>query len=340
MQKCKPLFIMKGERAFGMRPDQQTAAWLYWRHGRSMAEKKVAWQNKDIIAKILSEKYKDKSFSVYGIDLPRIKEVRPTGLPDMVVDEVNMDNYFYLEDASIAITDYESKVKKGNWFKYGKYLIRTAEKYYKENKILPKLRLIVIFTADVQRATSNLNLGALEIHMTQGYLSHIDGAKEYQRIGEKLAKGEPLSDEDQMRLVILPLTVKGKRGKQQMVENVVELAKKVDDEEEQKFIIAAILANADKFIDPDYAGKVRNMLTMTKVGKIIQREIEEAVDKKEREMKEEVLKKEAEIDRKEQEKQQELLDTARSLLDLLPPEQIAEKFNLPVELILNQDTKK
>lgn len=69
----------------------------------------IAYQNKDILSKIFAESLKEKSFSVYGIDLPKIIEVLPTNLPGIQVNELRLDNLFLLEDNSIVLVDYESK---------------------------------------------------------------------------------------------------------------------------------------------------------------------------------------------------------------------------------------
>lgn len=56
--------------------------------------KGIAYQNKDVLFKILSETYKEKSFRAYGLYLPKIKEVLPTNLPTVSADEKRMDNLF------------------------------------------------------------------------------------------------------------------------------------------------------------------------------------------------------------------------------------------------------
>lgn len=56
----------------------------------------IAYQNKDIEFKLLSETYKNKSFEAYGLNLPRIKAVLPTNLPAVSVNEKRMDNLFLL----------------------------------------------------------------------------------------------------------------------------------------------------------------------------------------------------------------------------------------------------
>ena len=69
----------------------------------------IAYQNKDILSKIFAESLKEKSFSVYGIELPKIIEVLPTNLPSLQVNELRLDNLFLLADNSIVLVDYESK---------------------------------------------------------------------------------------------------------------------------------------------------------------------------------------------------------------------------------------
>jgi hypothetical protein len=49
----------------------------------------VAYQNKDILLKILSKNYKDKTFSAYGLDLPPIKQLLPTNLPVLQLGRVS-----------------------------------------------------------------------------------------------------------------------------------------------------------------------------------------------------------------------------------------------------------
>lgn len=72
----------------------------------------IAYQNKDITSKLLAENFKGKTFRVYGINLPQIKQVLPTNIPAIKANELRIDNLFELEDNSAAIVDYESDYKK------------------------------------------------------------------------------------------------------------------------------------------------------------------------------------------------------------------------------------
>ena len=81
-----------------------------------------------------------------------------------------------------------------------------------------------------------------------------------------------------MQLIVLPLAKKGKEEKQKMIEQVVDLAKHIDDENMQAFVITGILVSSDKFIDRDYAKAVRRYLSMTKVFQILEEEKQEAIN--------------------------------------------------------------
>lgn len=78
----------------------------------------IAYQNKDIEFKVLSEVFKEKSFEAYGLHLPRIKAVLPTNLPVVSANELRMDNLFLLEDGTYAFVDYESTDNVKNRIKY------------------------------------------------------------------------------------------------------------------------------------------------------------------------------------------------------------------------------
>lgn len=81
-----------------------------------------------------------------------------------------------------------------------------------------------------------------------------------------------------MQLIILPLAKKGRESKQKMIEQVVELAKQIEDENIQAFVITGILVSSDKFIDRAYAKTVRRYLSMTKVFQILEEEKQEAIN--------------------------------------------------------------
>lgn len=186
----------------------------------------IVYQNKDIEFKLMSETYKEKSFEAYGLNLPKIKEVLPTNLPAVSANEMRIDNLFLLEDDTLAIVDYESEDKVSNRVKYINYIGRIMQRYDSQKKKIPKLRMIVIYTGDVENAKDTWEMPCLTLKMEQ----------------------------------------------------VVELAKQIENENIQAFVITGILVSSDKFIDRAYAKTVRRYLSMTKVFQILEEEKQEAIN--------------------------------------------------------------
>lgn len=248
-----------------------------------MSDHDIAYQNKDILSKILAENFKDKSLKVYGLDIPEIKQILPTNLPAVQLNEMRLDNLFLLADGSIAVIDYESSVKWENYLKYINYIVRILERYKKEEK--PKqIRMIVIYTADVEQTVQEISFGCLTLKLEQAFLSRIESGDVWRRLKTKVENGEMLSDEELMEFIILPLTYKGKEPKKQAVKDTVDLAKRIEDKEKQTFVLAGILVFADKVIDQDTAEYIREVLRMTQVAELLLEEgREEGIERGRRE---------------------------------------------------------
>ena len=243
----------------------------------------VAYQNKDILFKILGQTYKEKSFAAYGINLPPIRELLPTNLPKISANEKDIDNLFLLEDGTYAIVDYESEFKKANKIKYLNYIARVMEKYYpKENDF--HLRLVIIYTGDVKRAELIFETNCITLRMEQVFLSHIDGKTAFDTIFQKVQSGTLLEDDDLMKLVILPLTIPGSQGKQEMLEKVVDLAEQIPDEGQRIFTLSGVIVASDKFIDRKYLEQIRRRINMTQLGQLYEKEKIEYGNQKTREM--------------------------------------------------------
>ena len=243
----------------------------------------IAYQNKDIEFKLMSETYKEKSFDAYGLKLPKIKEVLPTNLPAVSANEMRIDNLFLLEDDTVAIVDYESEDKTSNRVKYINYIGRIMQRYDSQGIRIPELRMIVIYTGDVETAKDTWEIPCLTLKMEQVFIHSLPDAEIYQSVKKKLENNETLSEKELMQLIIFPLAKKGKEAKQKMIEQVVDLAKQIEDENTQAFVITGILVSSDKFIDRDYAKSVRRYLSMTKVFQILEEEKQEAINIAEKE---------------------------------------------------------
>ena len=234
----------------------------------------IAYQNKDITSKLMAETLKRKSLAAFGLPELKIVDILPTNLPVIESNELRLDNLFLLSDGSLAIIDYESSFSRENFVKYLNYIARVIRRFAvrRELKDLKQLKMVVIYTADVERAEERYDLGGLILIVESAYLIHLDGSQIYDRLKHKIDAGEKLAEEELMELMILPLTVKGKKRKQETIEKAVTLGKRLPDREGQLKVIAGILTFTDKVIDRAYAKKLEEEMQMTLVGQMLMEE--------------------------------------------------------------------
>lgn len=234
----------------------------------------IAYQNKDITSKLMAETLKGKSLAAFGLPELKIVDILPTNLPVIESNELRLDNLFLLSDGSLAIIDYESSFSRENFVKYLNYIARVIRRFAirRELKDLKQLKMVVIYTADVERAEERYDLGGLILVVESAYLIHLDGSQIYDRLKNKIDVGEKLTEEELMELMILPLTVKGKKRKQETIEKAVNLGKRLPDREGQLKVIAGILTFTDKIIDRVYAKKLEEEMQMTLVGQRLMEE--------------------------------------------------------------------
>ena len=256
----------------------------------------IAYQNKDIISKIFGESLKGKSLSVYGISDPLITDVEPTNLPAMEANELRLDNLFLMEDGAYAIVDYESRYSEENKAKYLGYIARVSKRLYTEHGCYKKLRLIVIYTADVSPGStgSELDLGAFKMKIEEAFLIGVDSKTIRKGLTDKISRSESFTEEDVMKLVIYPLTHKGRKAQQRAVTEAIDIAERISDEKMQRMALSGIFVFADKIITDEDAGRIKRRISMTKIGRLIleseEKAVAEAIARTERETRKEARK--------------------------------------------------
>ena len=134
---------------------------------------------------------------------------------------------------------------------------------------MKKLKILVIYTADVSQAQEVYDLGGVVIQVEASYLIHQNTKEIYGRLKEKVSGGEELNVTERMELMILPLTIKGKKEKQEYIQKAIELAKKMEDRRQGAQVIAGILTFTDKVLDPAYAKQVKGEIKMNLVSQMI-----------------------------------------------------------------------
>lgn len=257
----------------------------------------IAYQNKDITSKIFAEKFVGKSLEVYGIHLPKIKEVLPTNLPVIEANELRLDNLFLLENDSFALIDYESTYDKEDKLKYLDYVVRIAKKYYQIYRDKLKIEIVIIYTADVtEQQTENVfDLGSVTLKVHPAFLSALDSNRIQENLVQKVKQGKPLSDNELMQFIILPLTYRGAEKKNEAIQELFELSKEIE-ENTQLFLLSGILVFTDKVINEETAKRIKEWISMTKVARLFEEEKQEALKAEKRKTVERLLKKETDIE--------------------------------------------
>jgi hypothetical protein len=156
------------------------------------------------------------------------------------------------------------------------YALAVLKNYFEDEK-LKDIIVAVVYTGDIISAPSSLKFKSLSLNIEQVFLSKFDTNALYSDLKAKVERGEALSDEDVVKFIIMPLTEPVKNGKQELIEKSVNLAIELRDEDQRDFIILGILVATNKFIDEAYARKIKELIYMTKVALLYEKEKNEAV---------------------------------------------------------------
>ena len=92
----------------------------------------ISHSNNDVIFKVLSQYYENKSLAVYGLKLPRIKRLLPGDYPVVTATETHADNPFLLEDDSLLLLEYESEADEKDFLKYNGYVTNAVIRLRKD----------------------------------------------------------------------------------------------------------------------------------------------------------------------------------------------------------------
>ena len=228
--------------------------------------------------------------------------------------------------------------KKRNKHKYVRYVNHVSEHYGRQWKKDVIVRMIVIYTADVERSETSdlLDAGCLKLETQSVFLSEMNSEEISRRLYQKVADRIPLSEEELMEFIILPLTYRGKDEKNKSIGQSVHMANQMEDEEQRVFVLSGIAVFADKVIEEENMDMIRRYLGMTKVGQLFEDEKIRAVKEATERVTKEVTKKvTGEVTEKAAEKALKQGFSVESIAEILSMTEeevleIQEKLSMPV----------
>ena len=140
--------------------------------------------------------------------------------------------------------------------------------------------MVIVYTADVSKGSTNneLDLYADKLILTEAFLSELDARSILGECEEAIENDGKLQPIQKLQLMLCPLSEKGKEAKRAALRAVIDLVKELDDGNEQRQILAGMIAFSDKIIGREDAEEIRRLMNMTKVGQIIYEEQKEAVE--------------------------------------------------------------
>ena len=202
------------------------------------------------------------------------------------------------------------------------YIARLAKRIYNEYGEYRKLRIIVIYTADVRRGSTKnvLDMGGTVLRIDEAFLSDLNPKVIKKRLTRKVREGKPFTDRDIMELVIYPLTYRGREAQQPAVTEAIDISDNITNEKQRRMAASGILAFTDKIISDEDLERIERRLAMTKIEKYYadrqEKAVKEAVKEADEKAREEAEKEKKEIAIK-------MLKTGDSI------EKVSECLNIP-----------
>lgn len=216
----------------------------------------------DVVWKNIFELFKGDAVKFFGIntkvtasartELLRIPVQRKTG--DWLWDT---DEEFYLH------FEFQSEYKRKH---LSRFMITDAILYHNTGK---PVRTIVVYSADVKETITTLDAGAIKYNVEAFYMSALDGDKTYAEIKAKVDSGEPLTKQDLMSIVFLPM-MKNSVDKATSFEHAINLSKAIPAKDNQAQIQAMLQLLAEKFVkDEAMLQKLKELINMGVIAEMI-----------------------------------------------------------------------
>ncbi|WP_242826082.1 hypothetical protein [Desulfurispora thermophila] len=198
------------------------------------------------------------------LELPAIIDLAPTEMPVLEAKETRTDFIFQLADDSLLHLEFQTTASLEDLYRF---LLYDARLIYYTRKII---RTVVIYAGEINRAGDCLCKGTVDYQVRNVYLHSYDGDAIYQRLRQKAEKGEPFTWQEMLELVFLPL-MKSSADRSEMAIKAAELANAIE-QPEIPFLLGAVIAISDKFMDESAKRKLLEVLRMTKIEQWIREE--------------------------------------------------------------------
>lgn len=181
------------------------------------------------------------------------------------------------------------------------------------------MKVYVVYSGDIKNSISEYDCGINTYKVHAISMSNEDGDKVFDEIIDKLSKGKDIDKQDIIKLTFTPI-MGGRMDKKDKILKAIRITKDINSSYKRD-IESILYAFANKFLSGKDLEQVKEELRVTEIGKSL---IEEGIQKG-----------------KIEGERKKAMEIAKSLLDVLSIEMIANKTGLTVEEVqsLKEDNK-
>ncbi|MHC6179304.1 DUF4351 domain-containing protein [Clostridium sp. JNZ X4-2] len=218
----------------------------------------------DAVLKRAMEIFQQSAVSFFNIGT-RIIAPAETEIKNIEIKTGYMDYLFYTEDGSYLHFEFQTTDKKDD---IKRFLYYDASLFYREKR---KVRTIVVYSSDIEDVEEYIDAGTIKYRIEPFYMKNMNGDERLKYLKNKIYNREKLNYNDILSMTFLPLmSGSGNRGERAV--KSIELAKSIGDNETKLECTSMLYALLDKFGDETSKKKLKEMITMTEIGRMIRDE--------------------------------------------------------------------
>jgi hypothetical protein len=148
-----------------------------------------------------------------------------------------------------------------------RFMVSDAMFYYREKK---PIKTIVIYSSNIEETVTSLDAGSIQFNVGTFYLARLNGDEAYEMLKTKVDAKEPLTKQDLISMVFLPL-MKNNVDKFTRLEQAISLSRALPIKQEQLQIQGMLGLLAEKFItDENELKKLKELISVTALFELIQ----------------------------------------------------------------------
>lgn len=220
-------------------------------------------KHEDAFMKMGVEYFREHILKLLGINYS-YEEIGPTELVALTINELYMDFTFKTTEEDLYIhIEFQTtnKSEKKDLKRFHSY-----EALFSHN-MDAKVITYVIYTGGIEETKGELDCGVYTYRVVPVYIGKKNADEVIQRLKEKKATGEALTEDDFAQLSLIPLMGGGMSRKDKIKEGI--LIAKEEHNDMADNVMAMLYTLADKFLDGIELDEIKEAMVMTRLGQMI-----------------------------------------------------------------------